>query len=84
MMEKKQALVDSRVYISQVNAEGTALPDEGLVFCLEVLKSFMSGGVPINKIYHFRPLLEKAGQLTGRQHLADLISMVRETRRGIW
>ena len=60
--------------------------NEVLVFrqdkTLEGLKSSMSGGVPINKINHFRPLLEKDGQrLTGRQHPADLMLLVHDKER---
>lgn len=74
---KKQMLMDSRNYIKQTNAEGSTLPDKVITFQIKVLKTFMSGGVPVNKIDHFRPLLESNGQsLTGRQHLTHFIPLV--------
>lgn len=76
---KKQMLMDARNYIKHSNARGTTLPDEVVVYRMEVLKTFMSGGVAVNKIDHFRSLLQSTGEaLTGRQHLADFIPLVRD------
>ena len=80
--ERKQTLIDGNAYLTANKTSGSTLPDDVLVFRLQVLKTFMSGGVPISKIDHFRSLLEEGGQrLTGRQHLADFVPLIRDKER---
>ena len=46
-------------YDTKVQHVGETLPDEQRVFRVEVIEACMKAGIPINKLKHFRLLLEK-------------------------
>ena len=64
---------------NQVNhLVGETLPDHQQVYRVKVVTSFLRAAVPLNKIIHFRELLEDhAYRLTDRRHLSDLIPFIR-------
>ena len=80
---RKQDLIDTHAFIDKNMAKGSTLSDSTLAFRIDCLKTFMSGGVPLFKLDHFRPLLEQHGErLTASQHMADLIPMIRDKEVG--
>ena len=73
-MELVQTL---RSYDASENPCGKMLPDQQRIYRLKVVKTFLTAGVPLNKIPAFRELLEENGyRLTDRRHLSDLIPFI--------
>ena len=57
--------------------KGEILPESVRVFRVKVVTAFLKAGIPLNKIEHFRSILEEtAFRLTDRRHLADLIPFI--------
>lgn len=75
-------MLDGSNYLRETNAEGSTLPDSVLLFRIKCLRAFLQASIAINKIDLLRDVLEEYGEkLTGRQHLGDLIPMVRDQER---
>ena len=54
--------------------KGETLPTEQRVFRVKVVRTFLRAGVPLNKLDHFRELLEEGGfRLTDRKYMSDLV-----------
>ena len=54
--KRAQTWIDGHAYIEQTKSKGSTLSDEVLVFRVNCLKTYMSGGIPLNKLEHFRLL----------------------------
>ena len=53
-----------------IHPKGETLPEKELVFPGEVVQTFLRAGVPLSKVHHFRPLLERGDlRLAGRSVL---------------
>ena len=69
-------------YNEEVCGRGETLPEQQQVFHVKVVKAFLQAGVPLNKIRHFRELLEENGyRLTDKRHLFDLIPFILEEEK---
>ena len=44
-----------------IHVKGETLPEKELVFRYEVVQTFLRADVPLSKVQHFRPLLERGG-----------------------
>ena len=44
-----------------IHLKGETLPEKELVFRCKVVQTFLRAGVPLSKVQHFRPLLERGG-----------------------
>ena len=59
------------------NPKGSTLPDNQRVYRVKVTRTFLSAGVPLNKIPLFRELLEENGfRLTDRRRLSDTVPLI--------
>lgn len=59
------------------HAVGEMLPEEQRVFRTEVVESFLTGGIPLQKIDHLRRLLEHGRyRLTSSSNMAQLIPVI--------
>lgn len=76
--DQGRAIVQAiRRYDETVHPVGKTLPEEQRVYRVKIVTSFMKAGVPINKLNHFRDILEENGyRLTGRRPMADLIPLI--------
>ena len=69
-------------YNAKVHARGETLPEDHRVYRVKVLMAFLRAGIPLNKMEHFRSLLEEnAYSLGGRKTLSDLIPFVLRNER---
>ncbi len=69
-------------YDEEVHARGETLPEQHRVYRVKVLMTFLRAGIPLNKMEHFRPLLEEhAYSLGGRRTISDLIPFVLRNER---
>ena len=69
-------------YDTEVHARGETLPKDHRVYQIKALMAFLRAGVPLNKIEHFRPLLEEhAYSLGGRRAMSDLITLVLQNEK---
>ena len=69
-------------YDAEVHTRGETIPEDHRVYCVKTLMAFLRAGVPLNKIQHFRPILEEhAYSLGGRRALSDLIPFVLQNER---
>ena len=75
---KQVGIAEALKSVDKVNHPmGEMLPEEQRVFRVEVVESFLRGGIPLSKIDHLRPLLEKQGyRLTSSSHMAELIPTI--------
>ena len=59
------------------NPKGETLPDNQRVYRVKVTQTFLSAGVPLNKIPIFRSLLEEIGfRLTDRRRMSDIVPLI--------
>ena len=59
------------------NPKGETLPDNQRVYRVKVTRTFLSAGVPLNKIPIFRSLLEEIGfRLTDRRRMSDIVPLI--------
>ena len=59
------------------NPKGNTLPDNQRVYRVKVTRTFLSAGVPLNKIALFRELLEENGfRLTDRRRMSDTVPLI--------
>lgn len=66
-------------YNSSTHLVGETLPADQQVFRVKVLQTFLSSGVPLNKLDAFKPLLEENGfRLTDIRNMSDLIPFLRD------
>ena len=83
-VREKDIASSLRAYIAEVHARGETLPEDHRVYRVRVLMSFLRAGIPLNKIEHFRPLLEEhAYSLDGRRTISDLIPFVLQNERAL-
>ena len=67
---------------TEVHTRGETLPEDHRVYRIKALMAFLHAGVPLNKIEHFRPLLEEhAYSLGGRRATSDLIPFVLQNEK---
>ena len=65
-------------YDEEVHPVGEGLSDDVRVLRVKVLSCFLRAGVAINKIDHFRDILEEISyRLTSSRHLTEMIPIVR-------
>ena len=63
-------------------ARGETLPEDHRVYRIKALMAFLCAGVPLNKIEHFRPLLEEHAYSLGvRRAMSDLIPFVLQNEK---
>ena len=66
-----------RSYEASENPRGATLPDAQRLYRVKVLRTFLTAGVPLNKVPVFREILEENGyRLTDRRYLSDLIPFI--------
>ena len=66
-----------QAYDKQENPSGHTLPEAQRVYCIKVVTTFLKAGVPLNKLNHFRDLLEeRAYKLADLRGMHDLIPFV--------
>lgn len=64
-------------YDKQENPSGQTLPEAHRVYRIKVVTTFLKAGVPLNKLHHFRDLLEeRAYKLADPRGMHDLIPFV--------
>ena len=65
-------------YDEEVHPVGEMLPTDLRVFRVRVVSTFLKAGVPLNKIYEFRDILEEGGgyRLAGRRPMSDFIPFI--------
>ena len=62
---------------NEVHPRGETLSIDQQVYCVKIVECFLTAAVPLNKLQHFRTLLEETGhRLTDRHHMSDLIPLV--------
>lgn len=62
--------------------QGETLPMNQQVYRVKVLRTFLKAGVPMNKMDHFRDILEEAAvRLTDRSHLMNLLPFILDEER---
>lgn len=67
------------LYDKQENPSGQTLPDAQRVHRIKLVTTFLKAGVPLNKLHHFRDLLEeRAYKLADQCGMHDLIPFVAE------
>lgn len=70
----KEAL---KIHDADQHPKGESLPEAQRVYCIKVVQTFLSAGVPLNKLSDFRELLEEnAYKLTDRYHMSDIIPFI--------
>ena len=80
--QERDIAMSLETYNSEVHARGETLPESHRVYRVKALMTFLRAGVPLNKIEHFRPLLEEhAYSLGGRRAISDLIPFVLQSER---
>ena len=81
-MEDQDIMQSLTKYNEEVYGRGETLPEQHQVFRVKVVKAFLQADVPLNKIRHFRELLEENGyRLTDKRHLFDLIPFILEEEK---
>ena len=66
-----------RSYKASENPCGATLPDAQRLYRVKVVRTFLTAGVPLNKVPVFREILEENGyRLTDRRYLSDLIPFI--------
>ena len=59
------------------NPKGETLPEEQRLYRIQVVRTFLLAGVPLNKLLIFKDLLEEhAYRLTDRRRMSDLIPFI--------
>ena len=77
--QEKDIVEALSAYNAKEHLAGEALPPEQLVYRVKVLTTFLRAGIPINKLDHFRELLEESSfRLAGRRTMSDLIPFVQQ------
>ena len=62
---------------NEVHPRGETLSIDQQVYRVKIVECFLRAAVPLNKLQHFRTLLEETGyRLTDRHHMSDLIPLV--------
>ena len=57
--------------------KGETLPTEQRVYRVKVVQTFLRAAIPLNKLDHFRELLEENGfRLTDRRHMSDIVPLI--------
>ena len=75
--EKETLLAALKKHDECHHPKGEKLPESVRVVRVKVVTAFLKAGIPLNKIEHFRSILEEtAFRLTDRRHLADLIPFI--------
>ena len=71
-------------YDEEVHPVGEKLPTNLRVFRVIVVSTFLKAGVPLNKIYEFRDILEEGGgyRLAGRRPMSDFIPFILSKEKG--
>ena len=65
-------------YDEEVHPVGEGLSDDVRIFHVRVLSCFLKAGVALNKVDHFRDILEEGSyRLTSSRHLTEMIPIVR-------
>lgn len=75
--EKKKEQFVKDLLTKNIEAKGATLPEEIRLHRFELVESFLKAGIPLLKVDHLRPFLEKYGhRLTSRTHLTEIIPLV--------
>jgi len=73
-MEIAEAL---KSHDAEHNPKGETLPDKQRICRVKVTRTFLSAGVPLNKLPLFRGLLEENGyRLTDRRRMSDTVPLI--------
>ena len=60
-----------------LHPKGETLPDSQRIFRVKVARTFLSAGIPLSKVSHFRELLEENGfRLTDRRRMFDVVPLI--------
>ena len=81
---EQEIAVALKKYNTDVHPRGETLPEAQQIYRIKVARTFLTAGVPFNKVEIFRDLLEENGyRLSDKRFMLDLIPFIRQQEQTI-